>query len=329
MEKGSSKLQRPPNDAISRVRFAPESNNLLVSSWDCTLSLYDANNSCLRNRFSSGFPILDCCFESETVALSVGSDCFVHRYDFHMGNESTLGNHDDLAICVEYSKETCQAISGGLDNKLRFWDTRMGYGCVGHLQIADAQVECMSLIGLHLTVAAGVSVHMYDLRSLNDPIQIRESCSIYHKKCIRTFPNGQGYILGSVEGQVELEFFAMSETSQANRYAFRCHPKSINGRHHLVAVNGIDLHPSYNTFITGDNEGYAIAWDGKSRRRLYEFPKFPASVASLSYNHDGEMLAVASSHTYQEANEKELPPEIYVFNVDDDLVRPFSSRTSK
>lgn len=37
---------------------------------------------------------------------------------------------------------------------------------------------------------------------------------------------------------------------------------------------------------------------------LQKLPKYSNSVASLAFNHTGELLAVASSHTYQEANEK-------------------------
>lgn len=35
-----------------------------------------------------------------------------------------------------------------------------------------------------------------------------------------------------------------------------------------------------------------------------KLPKYSNSVASLAFNHTGELLAVASSHTYQEASEK-------------------------
>ncbi|KHG20340.1 Mitotic checkpoint bub3 [Gossypium arboreum] len=56
-------------------------------------------------------------------------------------------------------------------------------------------------------------------------------------------------------------------------------------------------------FVTGDNVGYVTAWDAKSRRRLFELPGCANSIASLTYNNEGQILAVASSHTYQEATE--------------------------
>ena len=35
----------------------------------------------------------------------------------------------------------------------------------------------------------------------------------------------------------------------------------------------------------------------------FQFSRYPNSVASLSFNHLGEILAIATSYTYQEANE--------------------------
>lgn len=87
-------------------------------------------------------------------------------------------------------------------------------------------------------------------------------------------------------------------------------------------------HSGSGTFVTGDNEGYVISWNAKSRRRLFEvsnltnmtcslvilsnlcvlfkkkLPRYSNSIASLAFNHTGELLAITSSHTYQEAKEK-------------------------
>ncbi|KAK9090518.1 hypothetical protein Sjap_023695 [Stephania japonica] len=67
-------------DAISRLQFAPRSNNLLISSWDSTLRLYDVDNGLLRLDASMEVGLLGCCFQDETVAVSIGSDCCVRRF---------------------------------------------------------------------------------------------------------------------------------------------------------------------------------------------------------------------------------------------------------
>lgn len=104
-------LENPITDAVSRIRFAPQSNNLLISSWDSVtlslspprlyfflsiseaifiksriffsylqmLRLYDVSSSVLRLEAPSEAALLSCCFQEETVAFSVGSDCCVRR----------------------------------------------------------------------------------------------------------------------------------------------------------------------------------------------------------------------------------------------------------
>ncbi|PWZ54253.1 Mitotic checkpoint protein BUB3.3 [Zea mays] len=94
--------------AASRVRFAPTSNNLLVSSWDSGLRLYDADEGTLRVNVESEAAFLDCCFEDESAAFACGSDGSVRRYDFHSGSQDTVGLHEDALACIEFSSLTGQ-----------------------------------------------------------------------------------------------------------------------------------------------------------------------------------------------------------------------------
>jgi WD domain, G-beta repeat. len=57
-------LNSPPEDGITAVKFAPNSNQfLLASSWDCNVSLYDITNNNLRLKYAHSDPVLDCCFQ--------------------------------------------------------------------------------------------------------------------------------------------------------------------------------------------------------------------------------------------------------------------------
>ncbi|GER31825.1 transducin/WD40 repeat-like superfamily protein [Striga asiatica] len=297
-------FDNPIRDAISRIRFAPASNNLLLSSWDSVLRLYDVDESDVRLETpNGGAALLDCCFESESVALTANSDGSVIRYDMRLGNSNVLGKHEDSATCVEYSDETCQIITSGWDNSIKFWDARSGnsVGCLSNLVVG---VESMSLSVFNLMVALKSSVHMYDLRYLDREVRVKEPFTDIHIKCVRSSSNLGGFMTGSIDGRVALEYFDDS-SSEKDGYAFKCHPKSKDGRHHLVAVNDIAFNPVLcGVLITGDNEGHATMWDVQSRKRLMELPRYPNCVASLAYNHNGQLLAVASSYTYQEANER-------------------------
>ncbi|RLN41165.1 mitotic checkpoint protein BUB3.3-like [Panicum miliaceum] len=172
--------------AASRVRFAPTSNNLLVSSWDSGLRLYDADTNTLRFKAESEPALLDCCFEDESAAFACCSDGSVRRYDFRSVSQDTVGLHEDAVACVEYSQTT-------------------------------------------------------------------------------------GYVAGSVDGVVALNY--LDDVTDGNM------GKKI--------------------FVTGDDGGYAIAWDGQSKKKLLELPSFSGSVASMAYNHSGQLLAVAPNYHHE------------------------------
>lgn len=57
------KLTQGPEDSISAVKFSPTSPQfLLVSSWDCTVRLYDVSTNSMRMKYQHLAPVLDCAF---------------------------------------------------------------------------------------------------------------------------------------------------------------------------------------------------------------------------------------------------------------------------
>ncbi|CAN6675868.1 unnamed protein product [Malus baccata var. baccata] len=321
------KFENPIRDAISRIRFAPKSDNLLISSWDSSLRLYDVGSSQLRLEAPSEAALLDCCFQDESVAFAAGSDGVIRRYDLHSGIHDSIGNHDDMSTCVGYSEETSQLITAGLDRKILSWDTRTEKGFVFASNL-DSEVMSMSLSGLDMMVAIGSSIYVYDLRNPEKPIQSKDSHMDAKIVCVSSIPYAKGFAVGSIDGRVALEISCPSSSDDI-RYMFRCHPKSTDKRYHLESVNDIVFNPlMYGAFVTGDNDGYVTAWDAKSKKRLFQLPRYPNSVASLSYNHRGQLLAVASSYTYQEANEIEELPQVFVHEVGNDNMKSVSVGSS-
>lgn len=63
------KLNNPPEDAISAVKFGPKTNQYLIASaWDGTVRFYDVVNNAMRQKFVEDMPVMD-------VAFMVNSDC--------------------------------------------------------------------------------------------------------------------------------------------------------------------------------------------------------------------------------------------------------------
>ncbi|KAJ9705224.1 hypothetical protein PVL29_003336 [Vitis rotundifolia] len=240
-------LVNPPADGISNLRFSNHSDHLLVSSWDKSVRLYDASANVLRGEFMHGGPVLDCCFHDDSSGFSASVDNSVRRLVFSHGKEDVLGRHDAPVRCIEYSYATGQVVTGSWDKTLKCWDPRGASGQERTLVGTYAQPErvySLSLFSNRLVVAtAGRHVNIYDLRNMSQPEQRRESSLKYQTRCVRCYPNGTGYALSSVEGRVAMEFFELSEASQAKKYAFKCHRKSEAGRDIVYPVNAIAFHP--------------------------------------------------------------------------------------
>ncbi|XP_034196869.1 mitotic checkpoint protein BUB3.2 isoform X1 [Prunus dulcis] len=319
-------LSSPPSDGISNLRFSNHSDHLLVSSWDKTVRLYDASANVLRGEFKHGGPVLDCCFHDDSSGFSAGADNTVRRLVFSSSKEDILGRHDAPVRCVEYSYAAGQLITGSWDKTLKCWDPRGASGQERTLVGTYPQPErvySLSLVGNRLVVAtAGRHVNVYDLRNMSQPEQRRESSLKYQTRCVRCYPNGTGYALSSVEGRVAMEFFDLSEASQTKKYAFKCHRKSEAGRDIVYPVNAIAFHPIYGTFATGGCDGYVNVWDGNNKKRLYQYSKYPTSIAALSFSRDGRLLAVASSYTFEEGDKPHEPDSIFVRSVNEIEVKP-------
>uniref|UniRef100_A0ACD5X7U1 Uncharacterized protein n=1 Tax=Avena sativa TaxID=4498 RepID=A0ACD5X7U1_AVESA len=287
--------------AVSRVRFAPSSNNLIVSSWDSGLRLYDVEASTTRLEANSEAALLDCCFKDEFAAFSGASDGSIMRYDLHSGAQDTVGLHDDVVVCTEFSQTTGQLVTSSLDKKLFFWDTNTRSVNPNSTLMLDSVVASLSVCGMYIVVAVERDVYWYDMRNLTGPIKAKDSPLKHHIRCLHASEQWQGYAAGSMDGTVALKYFD-HEVDNDMGYTFRCHPRSGDGTSSLVPINSIAIHPFKETFVTGDNEGYAIIWDALSKKKLLEFPSYSGSVVSMAYNHSGQLLAVASNCTHQGAD---------------------------
>ncbi|KAM7251683.1 hypothetical protein ACFE04_023566 [Oxalis oulophora] len=299
-QRAGSELHNPPADGVTNLRFSHYSDDhLLVSSWDKTVRLYDANANVLRGEFMHGSAVLDCCFYDDSSAFSACLDNTIRRLVFDFGKEDILGRHDEPVRCIEYSYATGQVITGSWDATIKCWDPRGVSGREQTLVGTYAQPErvySMSLVGNRLVVAtAGRHVNIYDLRYMSQPEQRRKSSLKYQTRCVRCYPNGTGYALSSVEGRVSMEFFDVSEASQAKNYG---------------------------TFATGGCDGYVNMWDGNNKKRLYQYSKYQSSISALSFSRDGRLLAVASSYTFEEGDKPHEPDAIYVRSVNEGEVKP-------
>lgn len=98
---------------------------------------------------------------------------------------------------------------------------------------------------------AGRKIRIWTLANMGMP-EARESSLRFQTRCIRCFPNRQGYVVSSIEGRVAVEYF---DETQRQKYAFKCHRTKDEANVELIyPVNVIAFHRQHNSFATGGSD---------------------------------------------------------------------------
>ncbi|CAK0749983.1 hypothetical protein CVIRNUC_001953 [Coccomyxa viridis] len=318
-------LERPPSDGVSSLSFSSSSDLLVCSSWDGSARLYDGPRNVCRASFSQQAPVLDATFQDDSRIFLGGLDGVVKRYDFFARQEATVGQHLAGVRCVEWLPERGLLATGSWDRTLSCWDPRIPQGSNQAAQLRlPGKIFSMSHAGQRLVIATSSRhVLIYDIRKMDGlPEHERESSLRYQTRCLRCYPNATGFAISSVEGRVAMEYFDMSESVQAKRYAFKCHRKSDTGQDTVYPVNALAFHPSYGTFASGGGDGNVNIWDGANKKRLCQIPGYGTSIAALAFSRDGRHLAVAASYTWEFGEQDHPADAIYVRPMHDVEVKP-------
>lgn len=216
------KLDNAPTDCIQSVKFGSQNNNLLLaSSWDTTVRLYDVSSNSLRLQYNHSSPVLDACFQDTNKSWSGSLDGEVKMFDFNSGTSVVVGSHSSTVRCVESAEDVNAVVTGGWDSCIKMWDTRTASGLISSTPQPD-KVYTMAICENTLVVGTqGRRVLVWDLRNMAYVSQRRESSLKYQTRCIKCFPNKQGYVLSSIEGRVAVEYFDPNPEIQKKKSTLR------------------------------------------------------------------------------------------------------------
>jgi len=151
----------------------------------------------------------------------------------------------------------------------------------------------------------------------------RESSLKHQTRVVRTFVDGTGFIVGSIEGRCAVDLLDDDE-HKAKKYAFKCHrvpDPSRPGEDRIFPVNAVAFHPVFGTFATGGGDGTVLTWDWKAKKRLSKLRESETSVSSLAFNRDGTKLAIAVSYTWEQGERPHPADAIVIKDVADEHVR--------
>ncbi|TPX31953.1 hypothetical protein SeMB42_g07677 [Synchytrium endobioticum] len=318
-------LSDPPSDGISCVSFAPKDPQILcVSGWDKSVRVYDVKNNILRAKYDHQAPVLSTSFGSDDDHVySGGLDRRLKMYDLNVMKETVLGKHDDAIRVVDYNHMNNKVITGSWDKTVRTWDPRSTSAAT--TTELPSKVLALSTASNKIVVCMSQrQIHIYDVRNMSEVLQQRESSLKFMTRIAKCMPNGEGFASGSIEGRVAVEFFDPDEKVQSKKYAFKCHRSTSEGFETVYPVNALAYHPIYGTFATGGADGFVSTWDGFNKKKLKQFQKYPASIASLAFNSTGTLLAVASSYTFEDGEKDSPPDSVYIRTILDADVKPKS-----
>lgn len=345
-------ISEPPSDGISCVQWFNHSNHLVATSWDKSVSIYKINdkhtdvddadhsnnaanadadsksNDELLHRYSHEAGVLDCTVSTDDLTIFTGGcDNALCSFDVKKSVKTSIGSHNEPIRCVE----TCgnlsnMIVTGSWDKTLRIWDINSNQKEVSKHELPD-KVFAMSCVqnGHRLVVGiAGRFVYIYDIRNMKEPEQKRESSLKHQTRNIECHPNGEQYVVSSIEGRVAVEYFDPAAEVQAKKYAFKCHrvTDKSSGTQTIFPVNAITFHPIWKTFATGGGDGVVNIWDGDNKKRICQFPPYNTSIASLDFNNTGSLIAIASSYTWEHGEKAKPNDAIWIRKIKESESRP-------
>lgn len=341
-----------PSEPISALAFFPHADSrrvhhLLVGSWDKCVRLYDLSKhaeSALLQTFEHPAAVLDVVWVNESLAASACLDMRVRLLNTENGQSVILGKHESGVSRVRYDEATGLLFSGSWDATLKVWDPSGGVDAsLRHTISLPGKVFAMDVSRKTPTSPARLviamperAIHIYDTQGMRDameggrewsPEQERESSLKFMLRDVRCMPDALGYVTSSVEGRVAVEFFSAAPDAQANKYAFKCHRKEVDGVDVVYPIHTIAFHPIYGTFATCGGDAHCALWDPVAKKRIRQYV-MPSPVSTAAFSADGSMLVIACGADNLDESSGEAEVAMHVKCATDDA-RPKTKGASK
>lgn len=139
------------------------------------------------------------------------------------------------------------------------------------------------------------TIEIYDIRRLETPMSERPTGLRYQISCLKNFPNGEGYAIGSIDGRVSIDVFDQLEESMAKKFAFKCHREKVpSAIDKVYPVTGLAFHPNYETLFTCGGDGHVSVWNREKRKRMKQLPQIPlpSFISHMVLNKNGSFMAL-------------------------------------
>ncbi|CAH2351277.1 cell cycle arrest protein Bub3p [[Candida] railenensis] len=298
-------LPDPPVDVVTSLKFSPR-DQLLVTSWDNQIRLYDAESSNLLSSIQAPSTPLSTIFNSGTFHSGY-IDGTVRSIDLENQSFSTIKLtskkndtlDEDHSVGVAHLMNQRPAsndpvlIGASWDGKVNVIDVRSNN--IASTTQMPKKIFSMDTSDEYLVVGmSGRTIHIYDHRmNYSEPLQIRESGLKFQMKDLKCWE--EGYALASIDGRVAIEYYDPSDSVQEKKYAFKCHRVPGVEEDVVFPVNSIQF--KKNLLYTGGNDSVCV-WNFQNRKRVKQYKvgaeNGGGEVNKISVSDSGKYLGISS-----------------------------------
>ena len=230
-------------------------------------------------------PVLCSSWSSDGASVFTGGcDNIAKKWDLASGQATQIAQHDGPIRHMAWIEQVGLLVTGSWDRTLKYWDTRQPNPAL-QVQLPE---RCYALDVTHPLLVVGCAERQIQIFNLSNPqVPYKQLLSPlkYQTRCVATFPDRSGYLVGSIEGRVAVQH--VEDNLQSKNFTFKCHRE---GTQDIYAVNSISFHPTFGTFVTAGADGQVKVWDVRTFKPLHQYFSSAPAVA-LDVSQRG-MLAV-------------------------------------
>lgn len=313
-----------PSDGVSSLTFSASSQFLVASSWASTVSCWETQvaegmgsaqvNVAPRAQITVAAPALCTSMSADSQNVFVGlGDGTAQMWTLGQPQAQTFGKHDAPIRSIHFVPALSCVFTGSWDKTIKCWDVRQPTPTAS-VQLPE---RCYSMDVAHplmVVATAERKLCVYDLSNANwqRPYRVEDSPLKHQTRCVRCFPDREGFAIGSIEGRVAIHHVDAKDAHK--NFAFKCHRDTQDGRAgqastcNIYAVNDIAFH-NLGTFATAGSDGVFNFWDKDSKQRLMAFKRADRPISCAAFSPAGTLYAYALSYDWSRGSESHTPSD--------------------
>lgn len=289
-----------PREYISGIEIISEQNQIIIVSYDGTLSVYTVDrelkqvNLTVRLQYESSLTsvaqlniqgrqfIYAGSVDGQLLSVDLENSLFVKVDQIESSaGISCIAMHGDRVIAGSWDGSIY--VVNPYSNSLEFT-----------LELPSEYKKCFKLsVQAHRllisTIKCKIAILKLPLTPTTKP-HILDSGQIFQIRDSQLTPEGDGFVCTGIDGRVSVEYF--DDTSK--RFAFRCHKYDLDDTVMTYPINAIRFIPNTSEFYTGGSDGCVSAWHLHKKTKIKQLPKYNEnSVVQLACNEN--ILCVATS----------------------------------